>query len=162
MSASGGDIAPDKFEFPEGAGTQRKIRDILEEAPIPAKYYLSDTYWASLQAHRARNAAKGNGFGYVVRELDGIAGACVCGGMGRERNLIIDHREHGTTPTTNIKGHVNGDDVRKLTPRECARLQGFPDSFKLPLSDARLYKQLGNTVTVPVIAAKIKMVLENA
>lgn len=159
------DIAPDKFEFPESAGAQKKIKEILQKAPIPTKYYLSDTYMASLQAHKARHAAKGNGFGYVIRDLNGIAGACVCGGMGRERNLIIDHRKHSMTPTTNIKGQVNKEDVRKLTPREWARLQGYPDTFKLPLSDTHLYKQLGNTVTVPVIEAiaeRIKEVLDNA
>ena len=61
------------------------------------------------------------------------------------------------------KGAVNKENIRKMTPREWARLQGFPDSFKLILSDTQLYKQLGNTVTVPVIEAiarKVKDVLE--
>ncbi len=159
------DIAPDEFTFPESAGTEKTIRDILQEAPIPAKYYLSDTYLESLRAHKARHAAKGNGFGYVIRDLDGIAGTCVCGGMGRERNLVTDRREHSMIPTTHIRGNVNKDDVRKMTPREWARLQGYPDTFRLPLSDTHLYKQLGNTVTVPVIRAvaeRIKNVLDDA
>jgi len=95
--------------------------------------------------------------------LDGIAGTIVCGGMGRERNLIVDHREHGTCPTTHIKGKINGDDIRRMTPREWARLQGFPDTFRLPLADTHLYKQLGNSVTVNVIeaiAARIKEALD--
>lgn len=56
------------------------------------------------------------------------------------------------TPVTRIKGSINKEDVRKLTPREWARLQGFPDSYNLVLSDTQLYKQFGNSVTVPVIA----------
>lgn len=71
--------------------------------------------------------------------------------MGRERNLLVDHRKHSVIPTTNIKGKVNSEDIRKMTPREWARLQGFPDSYVLPLADTHLYKQLGNSVTVPVI-----------
>ena len=104
----------------------------------------------------------GHGFGYEIRELDGIAGAIVCGGMGRERNLIIDHREHSMAPVTNIKGEINKEDIRKMTPREWARLQGFPDSYNLTLADTQLYKQFGNSVTVPVIkaiASRIKEVL---
>lgn len=158
------DIAPEAFEFPESAGEPTVIRDILEEAPIPSKYYLSERYLQTLRNHKARHEAKGHGFGYVVRDLDGIAGACVCGGMGRERNLIVDHREHSLVPTTNIKGSINKEDIRKMTPREWARLQGYPDSYVLPLSDTHLYKQMGNTVTVPVIEAianGIKVVLND-
>ena len=79
------------------------------------------------------------------------------------RNLIIDHREHSMVPTTHIKGNINTEDIRKMTPREWARLQGFPDSYELPLADTHLYKQMGNTVTVPVIEAiarQIKAVLD--
>ena len=82
--------------------------------------------------------------------------------MGRERNLIVDKRLTDFTPVTHIKGEVNRDGIRKMTPREWARLQGFPDNFKLPLADVHLYKQFGNSVTVPVITAiaeKIKEVL---
>ena len=73
--------------------------------------------------------------------------------MGRERNLIIDHREHSKVPETHISGRINDEDIRKMTPREWARLQGFPDSYKLELSDTHLYKQFGNSVTVNVIQA---------
>ena len=156
------DIAPDNFTFPEGNDSTKTIRDILDNAPIPSKYYLSDVYVETLKRHKARHEAKGNGFGYEIRDLDGIAGTIVCGGMGRERNLLIDHREHSMVPTTHIKGSINTEDIRKMTPREWARLQGFPDSYKLPLSDVHLYKQFGNSVTVPVIkaiAVEIKKVL---
>jgi DNA (cytosine-5)-methyltransferase 1 len=84
--------------------------------------------------------------------------------MGRERNLIIDSRPHSMIPVTRIKGEINKEDIRKMTPREWARLQGFPDTYKLVLSDTQLYKQFGNSVTVNVIEAiakEIKEVLKN-
>ena len=158
------DIAPDNFEFPTYAGSKKTIQDVLDDAPISPKYYLSDVYMETLRKHRARHESKGNGFGYQIRDLNDIAGTIVCGGMGRERNLIIDARPHSMVPVTHIKGEINKEDIRKMTPREWARLQGFPDSFNLPLSDTQLYKQLGNSVTVPVIKAiakRIKAVLEN-
>lgn len=158
------DICPDSFEFPKGNDSSKTIRDIMEEAPIPSKYYLSDTYVQTLKNHKARHAAKGNGFGYEIRDLDGIAGTLVCGGMGRERNLLIDNREHSMTPTTKIKGEINKEGIRKMTPREWARLQGFPDDFNLVVADTQLYKQFGNSVTVNVIEAiarKIKVVLDD-
>lgn len=147
------DIAPETFDFPTHVGKKKTIEDILDDAPISPKYYLSDVYMETLRRHRAHHEALGHGFGYEIRELNGIAGAIVCGGMGRERNLIIDHREHSMTPVTNIKGEINKEDIRKMTPREWARLQGFPDSFNLTLADTQLYKQFGNSVTVPVIKA---------
>lgn len=157
------DIYSSFFSFPVGTNSSTCIRDILEEAPIPSKYYLSDVYMETLIKHKRRHAAKGNGFGYEIRDLDGYAGAIVCGGMGRERNLVKDSREHSLIPTTKIKGKINRDDIRKMTPREWARLQGFPDDFKLNLADTHLYKQFGNSVTVNVIEAiakNIKIVLE--
>lgn len=158
------DIAPEVFNFPEPLKKKICIKDILEENEVSVKYYLSTAYWDTLLKHKARHAAKGNGFGYEIRDLDGIAGAIVCGGMGRERNLIIDKRLTNFTPITHIKGEVNKLGIRKMTPREWARLQGFPDSFNLVLADTHLYKQFGNSVSVPVIeeiAKKIKEVLEN-
>ncbi len=157
------DIAPKEFIFPEPADSTKRIKDILE-GPVPAKYYLSECYMQTLRDHKARHAAKGHGFGYEIRDWDDVAGAIVCGGMGRERNLIIDKRQTDLTPTTHIKGEINKEGVRKMTPREWARLQGFPDSYKLVLADVHLYKQFGNSVTVPVIRAiaeKVKEVLEN-
>jgi DNA (cytosine-5)-methyltransferase 1 len=151
------------FAFPRPTDSSKKIRDIIEENPVSAKYYLSDTYMETLRRHKARHEAKGHGFGYEIRDLDSIAGSIVCGGMGRERNLIIDKRQTDLTPVTHIKGEINKDGIRKMTPREWARLQGYDDIFVLPLSDVHLYKQLGNSVTVPVIAAiarQIKEVIE--
>ena len=158
------DIAPKQFIFPKPTDNTKKLRDILEEKPVSAKYYLSDCYLETLKKHKARHTAKGNGFGYEIRNLDGVSGAIVCGGMGKERNLIIDLRQKDLTPITHIKGSINTQGIRKLTPREWARLQGFPDCFKLTLADVHLYKQFGNSVTVPVIKAiaeKIKEVLDD-
>lgn len=159
------DIAPDEFIFPEITDDTKRLKDIKEEKAVPSKYYLSDVYVETLRKHKARHEEKGNGFGYEIRDWNGIAGAIVCGGMGRERNLVIDNRQKNLTPTTHIKGSINTEGIRKMTPREWARLQGFPDDFKLVLADTHLYKQFGNSVTVNVIQAiaeKIKEVLENA
>lgn len=156
------DIAPEVFEFPKGTDDTKRIKDIIEEKPVSAKYYLSDVYVETLRRHKERHMSKGNGFGYEIRDLNGIAGAIVCGGMGRERNLIIDYRQKNLTPVTRIKGEINKEGIRKMTPREWARLQGFPDSYKLILADVNLYKQFGNSVTVNVIeeiAKKIKGII---
>ncbi len=157
------DVAPEKFDFPEPKKGVHCIKEILDQAPVPSKYYLSDVYVETLKRHKAHHLALGHGFGYEIRDLDGVAGALVCGGMGRERNLIIDTREHSTEPTTHIKGEINKDGIRKMTPKEWSRLQGFPENFVLPLADTHMYKQFGNSVTVPVIkaiAAKIKETLD--
>ena len=157
------DIAPENFSFPAPREESYSIRDILEYAPIASKYYLSDVYLETLRKHRRRHEAAGNGFGYEVKDLDGVANALVCGGMGRERNLIVDERAHSTIPTTKIKGAINLENIRKLTPREWARLQGFPDDFRLILPDTQLYKQFGNTVSINVveaIAQEIRSMLE--
>ena len=67
--------------------------DIREEKPVPSKYYLSTQYVNTLVAHKERHAAKGNGFGYEIIDDNGVANAIVVGGMGRERNLVIDKRQ---------------------------------------------------------------------
>ncbi|MGP1406397.1 DNA cytosine methyltransferase [Filifactor alocis] len=157
------DIAPSDFVFPQKTDDTKVIKDIVEEKEVSSKYYLSNAYLTSLKRHKERHVSKGNGFGYEIRELDSVAGAIVCGGMGRERNLIIDKRLTDFTPVTHIKGEVNREYIRKMTPREWARLQGFPNDFKLVVADTHLYKQFGNSVTVPVIRAiaeQIKAQLE--
>lgn len=154
------DIAPMNFKFPEASGNKVTIKDIMEDNEVSSKYYLSDVYLESLRRHKARHEKRGNGFGYEIRDLDDIAGAIVCGGMGRERNLIIDERLTDFAPKTHIKGSINKEYIRKMTPREWARLQGFPDTFKLPVADTHLYKQFGNSVTVPVIEAIAKRIKE--
>ena len=157
------DIDSSGFTFPEGNNSDTKISDIMEEHEVSVKYYLSTAYLDTLKRHRARHEALGHGFGYEIRDISGQAGALVCGGMGRERNLIVDKRLTNFVPVTHIKGEVNRQGIRKMTPREWARLQGFPDDYKLSQADTHLYKQLGNSVTVNVIesiAENIKRVLD--
>lgn len=140
------------FPFPRPSGAVPRLRDI-RESDVPARYYLSTTYLETLKRHRARHEALGHGFGYEIRDWDGIAGAIVCGGMGRERNLVVDKTDRKLVPETHIKGTINPDGIRRMTPREWARLQGFPEAFRFVLSDVHLYKQFGNSVSVPVISA---------
>lgn len=147
------DINHGFFNFPEETDSTKTIRDIMEDKEVSPKYYLSTVYLESLRRHKQRHESKGNGFGYEIRDIDSIAGAIVCGGMGRERNLIIDNRLTDFVPVTHIKGDINKEFIRKMTPREWARLQGFPDDYKMVVADTHLYKQFGNSVTVPVIRA---------
>ena len=148
------------FKYPISRTTTCSISNILEGEEVSVKYYLSTQYLRTLQEHRRRHEEKGNGFGYEIISDDGISNAIVVGGMGRERNLVIDHRLSSFKPITNIKGSVNRKGIRKMTPREWARLQGFPDSFLIPVSDAQSYKQFGNSVAVPVIKAVGKQIIK--
>lgn len=148
------DISRFKYPEPTSTGNNRpKFRDVMEKQVPSVKYYLSDVYVETLKRHRSRHEAAGHGFGYEIIDIDGVANAIVVGGMGRERNLVIDKRLTDFTPVTNIKGKVNRDGIRRMTPREWARLQGFPDSFKIVVADASAYKQFGNSVAVPAIQA---------
>lgn len=140
------------FKFPEPTMIKTTLEDIREK-DVSAKYYLSDVYLETLRRHRARHEAKGHGFGYEIRDWNGVAGAIVCGGMGRERNLVVDKTDRELVPETHIKGKINTEGIRKMTPREWARLQGFPAKYQFVLSDVHLYKQFGNSVSVPVIKA---------
>ncbi len=145
-----------RFKYPEPTSTgnnRPKFRDVMEKQVPSVKYYLSDVYVETLKRHRSRHEAAGHGFGYEIIDIDGVANAIVVGGMGRERNLVIDKRLTDFTPVTNIKGKVNRDGIRRMTPREWARLQGFPDTFKIVVADASAYKQFGNSVAVPAIQA---------
>ena len=143
-----------KFQYPKPTtpdGKRVHFINVREENPVPAKYYLSTQYIKTLVAHKARHEAKGNGFGYEIIKDDEVANAIVVGGMGRERNLVIDTRQTDLTPTTHIKGEVNTEGIRRMTPREWARLQGFPNEFRIVVADASAYKQFGNSVAIPAI-----------
>ena len=145
------DLGITDFQYPEPTSKDAVLDDILEKEEVSVKYYLSTTYVQTLKNHRARHESKGNGFGYEIIPNDGTANAVVCGGMGRERNLVYDDRLSNFVPVTHITGEVNREGIRKMTPREWARLQGFPDNFKIIVSDAQAYKQFGNSVAVPAI-----------
>nr|WP_203558176.1 DNA cytosine methyltransferase [Bacteroides sp. 214] len=149
------------FTYPAPTDDTKVFSDVMEETPVPTKYYLSTQYLQTLKEHKARHESKGNGFGYNIVPNNGVANAIVVGGMGRERNLVIDDRITDFKPTTRIKGEVNREGIRKMTPREWARLQGFPDDFVIPVADASAYKQFGNSVAVPAIQATASEILLN-
>ena len=149
-----------EFTYPLPTDNTKTFADIKEEHTVSAKYYLSTQYVKTLVAHKERHAAKGNGFGYEIIPDNGVANAIVVGGMGRERNLVIDTRLEDFTPVTNIKGEINRDGLRRMTPREWARLQGFPDNFIIGVADASAYKQFGNSVAVPAIQATAEEIIK--
>lgn len=140
------DIFKDKenFQFPKLPELSFKIKDILEEE-IETKYTLTDKLWNYLQNYAAKHKAQGNGFGFGMTDLNGIS-----------RTLSARYYKDGSE----ILIPQDGINPRRLTPRECARLQGFPDEFKIPVSDNQAYKQFGNSVTVPLIQAVGKQLVK--
>lgn len=154
------DLGITEFEYPKPMKKKVKFADVKEKKVPETKYFLSTQYYQTLINHKERHESKGNGFGYAIIPDDGIANSIVVGGMGRERNLVYDHRITDFTPTTHIKGTVNREGIRKMTPREWARLQGFPDKYIIPVADASAYKQFGNSVAVPAIQATAAKILE--
>lgn len=127
----------EKFEFPKLPEATAKIKDILEPKPLD-KYTLSDHLWNYLQKYADKHKAKGNGFGFGLTDLNGIS-----------RTMSARYYKDGAE----ILIPQNGKNPRRLTPRECARLQGFPDTFEIQVSDNQAYKQFGNSVVVPLIQA---------
>ena len=154
------DLNINEFKYPEPIEKKVKFKDVMETEEVSVKYYLSTTYVDTLRKHKERHAKKGNGFGYEIIPLTGIANAVVCGGMGRERNLVYDDRLTNFEPITHITGEVNREGIRKMTPREWARLQGFPDEFRIVVSDGQAYKQFGNSVAIPAIQATTELILK--
>lgn len=118
------------------------MKDILEK-DVDSKYTLSDKLWIYLQNYAAKHRAAGNGFGYGIADPDGIS-----------RTLSARYYKDGSE----ILIAQEGKNPRRLTPRECARLQGFPDSFKIVVSDTQAYKQFGNSVVVPLMENVAKLV----
>ena len=154
------DLNINSFSYPEPYEEKVFFGEIKEENVVPTKYYLSTQYLQTLVSHKERHANKGNGFGYEIIQDNEVSNAIIVGGMGRERNLVIDNRITDYTPTTHIKGEVNRKGIRKMTPREWARLQGFPDNFIIPVADASAYKQFGNSVAVPAIQATAQKIID--
>lgn len=150
------------FDYPTPKdGRVPSFADVKEQDEVSVKYYLSTQYLATLRAHKARHEKRGNGFGFEVISDSSVANAVVCGGMGRERNLVYDHRLTNFTPVTRIVGEVNREGIRKMTPREWARLQGFPDDYKIVVSDSSAYKQFGNSVAIPAVQAVAEQILRS-
>ena len=119
------------------------MRDILEKK-VDAKYTLSDNLWTYLQNYAAKHKAAGNGFGYGIAPLDGVS-----------RTISARYHKDGSE----ILIAQRGKNPRRLTPRECARLQGFPESFVIPVSDTQAYRQFGNSVVVPLMANVAKLIV---
>ncbi|MDR6760939.1 DNA (cytosine-5)-methyltransferase 1 [Flavobacterium sp. 2755] len=154
------DLNIDTFQYPKPLNEKVTFKNVKEKKVVPTKYYLSTQYLQTLKNHKDRHANKGNGFGYQIIEDNEISNSILVGGMGRERNLVIDNRITDYTPSTHIKGEVNREGIRKMTPREWARLQGFPDNFLIPVADASAYKQFGNSVAIPAIQATAEKIID--
>jgi DNA (cytosine-5)-methyltransferase 1 len=126
------------FEFPQPPSdlARRTMGDILEAQP-DEKYTLSQHLWDYLRAYALKHQAAGNGFGYGIVGPESIA-----------RTLSARYHKDGSE----ILVRTDGPTPRRLTPRECARLMGFPDTFEIPVSDTQAYRQFGNSVVMPVVA----------
>ena len=119
------------------------VRDILEPE-VDVKYTLTDKLWLYLQNYAAKHREAGNGFGYGIAPMDGIT-----------RTMSARYYKDGSE----ILIAQDEKNPRRLTPRECARLQGFPDTFKIPVSDTQAYMQFGNSVVVPLMTDVAKLVV---
>jgi DNA (cytosine-5)-methyltransferase 1 len=133
----------DAVALPE-KGNQ-KLAHILdsENSDLLSKYILSDKLWTYLQNYKRKHEAKGNGFGFGLVTPEQIS-----------RTLSARYYKDGSEILIDRGLNLN---PRRLTPRECARLMGFPDSYQIPVSDTRAYKQFGNSVVMPLIAHVAKL-----
>ena len=130
-----GFATPMQFEFPELVDKRPKLGDILEKR-VDKKYTLHDGTWNALQRHLEKHRSKGNGFGYNLADTNGQA-----------KTLSARYYKDGAE----ILIPQKNKNPRKLTPRECARLMGFPEDYKIIVSDNQSYRQFGNAVVVPVV-----------
>jgi DNA (cytosine-5)-methyltransferase 1 len=137
------DMVPEDFQFrfPD-VKTTHVLKDILD-AEVDDKYTLTDGLWAYLQGYAAKHKEKGNGFGFGLADLNGTT-----------RTLSARYYKDGSE----ILIPQKGKNPRRLTPRECARLMGFPDNHVIPVSDMQAYKQFGNSIVVPVVKSVAKEV----
>ena len=134
-----------KFVPPEIGERKLRFRDILDPEP-PEKYTLSKRLWTYLQDYAKKHQAAGNGFGYGLVDLDGIS-RTLSARYYKDGSEILIPRGRRQVP-------------RRLMPRECARLMGFPEWFQIPVSDTQAYKQFGNSVVVPAATAVALQVVE--
>jgi DNA (cytosine-5)-methyltransferase 1 len=138
------DIDDSTFRFPIFRGKIKPLRELLEDNVGP-QYTLTNHLWQYLQSYAEKHKAKGNGFGCSVVDLDGIT-----------RTLSARYYKDGSE----ILIPQEGRNPRRLTPRECARLMGYPDTFRIEVSDTQAYKQFGNSVVVPVVKALAQQVVK--
>lgn len=136
---------PRHFHFPELPKAGPTLVSILEDQ-VEEKYTLSNKLWAYLQAYAKKHKAAGNGFGYGLVDGDGVS-----------RTLSARYYKDGSEI---LVSQSRGKNPRRLTPRECARLMGFPNEYQIPVSDTQAYRQFGNSVVVPVVTAVGKQVVE--
>ena len=129
------------FKFPEPSYKPTKLGDILENK-VDDKYTLSNKLWQGHKRRRKEHRAKGNGFGYSLFDRNSKYTSTISARYYKDGSEILIEQKN--------------KNPRKLTPREAARLQGFPESFKIPVSDTQAYRQFGNSVAVPVISAIAK------
>jgi DNA (cytosine-5)-methyltransferase 1 len=113
-------------------------RFIDESGKVREKYILTDKLWEYLQRYAEKHRAKGNGFGYGLVTGDDVS-----------RTLSARYYKDGSEILVSRGSNSN---PRRLTPRECARLMGFPEEFRIVVSDTRAYRQFGNSVVVPLIS----------
>ena len=136
----------EKFTFPEQHEATRSIKELLDPN-IDPKYTLSDKLWAYLQNYAEKHRAKGNGFGYGLVDLNGIT-----------RTLSARYYKDGSEI---LIPQGEGKNPRRLSPRECARLMGYPDEYRLnSVSDVQAYRQCGNSVIVPLITAVSEQIVK--
>lgn len=135
---------PRFFEFPTFPTEGPRLRSILA-TEVPEKYTLSNHLWKYLQNYAKKHQAAGNGFGFSVFTGDDVA-----------RTLSARYHKDGSEILISQGPDKN---PRRLTPRECARLMGFPKDFKIPVSDTQAYRQFGNSVVVPVVERIAKQVV---
>jgi DNA (cytosine-5)-methyltransferase 1 len=135
---------PRLFEFPLLPAEGPRLGSILEHNPDP-KYTLTDQLWKYLRDYAAKHKAAGNGFGFGLSKSDDIA-----------RTLSARYYKDGSEILIDQGPRKN---PRRLTPRECCKLMGFPANFKIPVSDTQAYKQFGNSVVVPVVEHLARSVL---
>ncbi len=127
------------FSFPQSLGVDTSVQSILEDN-VESKYTLSDRLWSGHQRRREKNKQDGKGFGFSLFNASSSYTNTLSARYYKDGSEILIDQGFGLNP-------------RRLTPRECARLQGFPDTFKIPVSDNQAYRQFGNSVSVPVIGA---------
>lgn len=136
----------EKFEFPEPPKDKHVLGEILEKSPDP-KYTLSDKLWNYLQNYAAKHQEKGNGFGFGMASRDGVS-RTLSARYYKDGSEILIPRGKGLNP-------------RRLTPRECARLMGYPDKYRIDVvSDVQAYRQCGNSVVVPLITAVARSIVK--
>lgn len=132
------------FEFPEYPKEGPKLSSILNPDPL-AKYTLTDHLWNYLQEYAKKHKAAGNGFGFGLFTGNDVA-----------RTLSARYHKDGSEILISQGTKKN---PRRLTPRECAKLMGYPADFKIPVSDTQAYRQFGNSVVVPVVERIAKSVV---